>query len=162
MLQKSKPLSNERYEFTTETRRAQSNTEFLRASPCIPCLRGEKNPKQKAHMKRIETTIENVTSDISHFYQPELYHFIVMNAVDLGEKIEVQWFFSDYEEPFEIIAFCAQLTPDVEIPSIRDIVSSAWVAEAELVDLIDIKIENTAKGFVLESDSESGPLRKKK
>jgi NADH:ubiquinone oxidoreductase 27 kD subunit len=113
-------------------------------------------------MKRIETTIENVTSDISHFYQPELYHFIVMNAVDLGEKIEVQWFFSDYEEPFEIIAFCAQLTPDVEIPSIRDIVSSAWVAEAELVDLIDIKIENTAKGFVLESDSESGPLRKKK
>jgi NADH:ubiquinone oxidoreductase subunit C len=113
-------------------------------------------------MKRIETTIESIRSDISHFYQPELYHFIVMNAVDLGEKIEVQWFFSDYTEPYEIIAFCAQMTPDVEIPSIRDIVPSAWVAEAELVDLIDIKIENTSKGFVLEPDFEGGPLRKKK
>lgn len=111
-------------------------------------------------MKRIETTIENVRKDIRHFYQPELYHFIVINAVDLGEKIEVQWFFGDYEEPFEITAFCAQVAPDVEIPSIRDIVSSAWVAEAELVDLIDIKIENTSKGFVLEPDFETGPLRK--
>jgi len=50
----------------------------------------------------------------------------------------------------------------MEIPSITDIVPSAWVAEAELVDLIDIKIENTEKGFVLEPDSETGPLRKKK
>jgi len=113
-------------------------------------------------MKRIETTIEKVKNDIGHFYQPELYHFIVMNAVDLGEKVEVQWFFSDYAEPFEIIAFCAQVTPDVEVPSIVDIVPSAWVAEAELVDLIDLKIENTSKGFVLEPDAESGPLRKKK
>jgi ech hydrogenase subunit D len=113
-------------------------------------------------MKRIETTIEKVRNDIRHFYQPELYHFIVMNAVDLGEKIEVQWFFSDYMEPFEIIAFCAQITPDVEVPSISDIVPSAWVAEAELVDLMDIKIENTSGGFVLEPDFESGPLRKKK
>ena len=113
-------------------------------------------------MKRIETTIEKVKNDIGRFYQPELYHFIVMNAVDLGEKVEVQWFFSDYTEPFEIIAFCTQISPDVEIPSIRDIVPSAWVAEAELVDLIDIKIENTSRGFVLEPDSESGPLRKKR
>jgi len=113
-------------------------------------------------MKRIETTIEKVKRDIDHFYQPELYHFVVMNAVDLGEKIEVQWFFSDYAEPFETTAFCAQMTPDVEIPSITDIVPSAWVAEAELVDLIDIKIENTSRGFVLEPDFESGPLRKRK
>jgi ech hydrogenase subunit D len=113
-------------------------------------------------MKRIETSIQNLKKDLGHFYQPELYHFIVMNAVDLGEKIELQWFFGDYAEPFEIIAFCAQITPDVEIPSITSIVPSAWVAEAELVDLIDIKIENTSKGFVLEPDFESGPLRKGK
>jgi hypothetical protein len=36
------------------------------------------------------------------------------------------------------------------------------VAEAELVDLMNIKVENTAKGFVLEPDFESGPLLKKK
>jgi len=30
------------------------------------------------------------------------------------------------------------------------------------VDLMNIKVENTQKGFVLEPDFESGPLRKKK
>lgn len=113
-------------------------------------------------MKRIETTIDNIKSDIRNFYNPVLHHFMVINAVDLGEKIEVQWFFCDYAPPAEITAFCARIDPAIEIPSIRDIVSSAWVAEAELVDLMDIQIENTAKGFVLEPDFESGPLRKKK
>lgn len=113
-------------------------------------------------MKRIDTSIEHVKKDIRDFYRPELHHFIVMNAVDLGEKIEVQWFFCDYAPPCEVRAFCMQIEPEVEIPSIRDIVSSAWVAEAELVDLIDIKIENTSKGFALEPDFETGPLRKKK
>ena len=113
-------------------------------------------------MKRIETSIDKIKNDIRNFYKPELYHFIVINAVDLGEKIEVQWFFCEYAKPLDIIAFCVQIQPDIEIPSIRDIVSSAWVAEAELVDLMNIKIENTPKGFVLEPDFESGPLRKKK
>jgi hypothetical protein len=111
-------------------------------------------------MKKIETTIDNLKKDIRNFYHPELHHFIVMNAVDLGEKIEVQWFFVDYAYPFAITVFFTKITPDVEVPSIRDIVSSAWVAEAELVDLIDIRIENTSRGFVLEPDSEIGPLRK--
>lgn len=113
-------------------------------------------------MNRIETSIERVKNEIRNFYKPELHHFIVMNAVELKDKIEVQWFFSDYTEPYEITVFCAPITPDIEIPSITDIISSAWVAEAELVDLIDIKIENTSKGFVLEPDFETGPLRKKK
>jgi len=113
-------------------------------------------------MKRIETSIEKIKTDIGNFYNPEKHHFIVMNAVDLGDKIEVQWFFNDYASPGEITAFCAETAPAIEIPSIRDIISSAWVAEAELVDLMNIKIENTSKGFVLEPDFESGPLRKKK
>lgn len=113
-------------------------------------------------MKRIETTIELIQTDIRNFYNPRLHHFIVINAVDLGGNIEVQWFFGDYAPPYEITAYCIQIKPDMEIPTIRDIVSSAWVAEAELVDLMDIKIERTEKGFVLEPDFESGPLRKKK
>ena len=113
-------------------------------------------------MKRIETTVENVKSDIQTFYDRYKHHFMVINAVDLGGKIEVQWFFSDYAAPFEITAFCAQVNPDVEIPTITGVIESAWVAEAELVDLMDIKIQNTKKGFVLEPDFESGPLRKKK
>jgi hypothetical protein len=61
-----------------------------------------------------------------------------------------------------VTAFCAQIEPAEVVPSMKSIITSAWVAEAELVDLIDIKIEDTEKGFVLEPDSEQAPLRKKK
>ncbi|HLG39169.1 MAG TPA: NADH-quinone oxidoreductase subunit C [Chitinophagaceae bacterium] len=113
-------------------------------------------------MKRIETTIETVKKDIGDFYKPEQHHFIVMNAVDLGEKIEVQWFFCDYLPPCEVMAFCARIDPQEIIPEIKDIIPSAWVAEAELVDLMGIKIGNIEKGFVLEPDFGGAPLRKKK
>lgn len=113
-------------------------------------------------MKKTETTLETLKKDIADFYKPELHHFMVMNAVDLGEKMELQWFFCDYAPPCEITTFYALINPGTEIPSIRDIVLSSWVAEAELVDLMNIKIENTANGFVLEPDFETGPLRKKK
>jgi len=113
-------------------------------------------------MKKIEINIDQLTETLREFYKPELHHFIVMNAVDLGEKMEVQWFFNAYADPADITVFYVLIQPDVKIPSIKDIVSSAWVAEAELVDLMDINIENTSKGFVLEPDFESGPLRKKK
>ena len=113
-------------------------------------------------MKRIETTLENLKHDISHFYQPDKHHFMVMNAVDGGTEMEYQWFFCDYAQPCEVTAFCAKVSPDAVVPSINSIVNSAWVAEAELVDLMNIQIENTGKGFVLEPDFEKGPLRKKK
>ncbi|HNR15834.1 MAG TPA: NADH-quinone oxidoreductase subunit C [Chitinophagaceae bacterium] len=113
-------------------------------------------------MKKIETTLLNLKNDIAAFYKPDLHHFMVMNAVEVGDKIEVQWFFSDYAHPCETTCFFALISPHEEIPSIKDIVVSAWVAEAELVDLMNIKVENTQKGFVLEPDFESGPLRKKK
>jgi hypothetical protein len=113
-------------------------------------------------MKKIETTLATVKNDIAAFYKPDLHHFMVMNAVEVGDKIEAQWFFSDYAYPCETTCFFALINPAEEIPSIKDIVISAWVAEAELVDLMNINIEKTAKGFVLEPDFESGPLRKKK
>ncbi len=113
-------------------------------------------------MKKIETTLENLKKDIGAFYKEDLHHFMVMNAVEVGDKIEVQWFFADYAHPCETTCFFAMINPDEEIPSIKDIVLSAWVAEAELVDLMNIKIESTSKGFVLEPDFETGPLRKNK
>ena len=113
-------------------------------------------------MNKIETSLETVISDIRDFYKPDRHHFMVMNAVDLGGKMEVQWFFCDYAFPAAVTTFYLLVNPETVIPSITDIVSSAWVAEAELVDLMDIKIGDTKKGFVLEPDFESGPLRKKK
>jgi len=113
-------------------------------------------------MNKVMTSIADLKKDIGDFYKPELHHFMVMNAVEVGDQIEVQWFFSDYAHPCETTCFYTLVNPDTEIPSIKDIVASAWVAEAELVDLMNIKVENTQKGFVLEPDFESGPLRKKK
>ncbi len=113
-------------------------------------------------MKKIETTLEHLRTDVSAFYKPELHHFMVMNAVETGDKMEVQWFFADYAHPCETTCFYTLIGRDEVVPSIKDIVLSAWVAEAELVDLMNINVENTAKGFVLEPDFESGPLLKKK
>ncbi len=113
-------------------------------------------------MNKIETTIPTLRDDLKKFYHPDKHHFMVMNAVEVGSQMEVQWFFADYAPPSEITCFYAMVDPATEIPSIREIVESAWVAEAELVDLMNIVIENTAKGFVLEPDFESGPLLKKK
>lgn len=113
-------------------------------------------------MKKIATSLDTVKADIQRFYQPELHHFMVMNAVELGTEMEVQWFFCDYAYPCGMTVFYTIIQPDSVIPTIRDIVASAWVAESELADLMNIKIEQTQKGFVLEPDSESGPLRKKK
>lgn len=113
-------------------------------------------------MNRIDTTIQNVKADIAAFYNYDKHHFMVMNAVDLGQKLEVQWSFCDYNYPCEVTVFCLQIEPGEVVPSMKSLIASAWVAEAELVDLIDINIENTEKGFVLEADSEFAPLRKKK
>jgi ech hydrogenase subunit D len=114
-------------------------------------------------MKRIETTLDNLKADVGAFYKPDKHHFMVMNAVDLGDdKMDLQWFFCDYAHPCEVTVFNTQISPDVTIPSIKNIVASAWVAEAELTDLMNINIEGAQKGFVLEPDFESGPLRKKK
>ncbi|MBX7109037.1 MAG: NADH-quinone oxidoreductase subunit C [Chitinophagales bacterium] len=113
-------------------------------------------------MKKIVTTLDTVKTDIRTFYQPELHHFMVMNAVDLGGQLEVQWFFCDYALPCDITVFYVIIPADSTIPTVRDIVASAWVAESELADLMNIRIEQVQQGFVLEPDSESGPLRKKK
>lgn len=113
-------------------------------------------------MNRIDTTFETLKQDVAAFYQPQKHHFIAMNGTDLGNEIEYQWFFCDYEYPCAITAFYAKSTPDTVVPTLRHIVEPAWVAEAELVDLLDINIEETEKGFVLEPDSMPGPLRKKK
>lgn len=113
-------------------------------------------------MEKIETSLENLTNDIGNFYKINEHHFMVMNAVDLGDKMELQWFFCNYAHPCDITMFSTTTDAAVQIPSIASIVASAWVAEAELVDLMGIDIENAQKGFVLDADSRVKPLRKKK
>jgi NADH:ubiquinone oxidoreductase subunit C len=114
-------------------------------------------------MKKIETSLSTLKSDIGNFYKADKHQFMVMNIVDLGAQLEVQWFFADYAHPCDVTCFFTLIEPSVQIPSIAAIVGGAWVAEAELVDLMGVEIENAKKGFVLEDDFEGGsPLRKKK
>lgn len=114
-------------------------------------------------MNKIETSFENLVQDIKAFYQYDKHHFMAMNGTDLGNgEVEYQWFFCDYNYPCTETVFAAKAAITDVVPSIKSVVAPAWVAEAELVDLLDVEIEGTAKGFVLEPDSEPGPLRKKK
>jgi ech hydrogenase subunit D len=114
-------------------------------------------------MNKVETNFETLKQDVAAFYKPELHHFITMNGVDLGnDEIEYQWFFCDYTYPGAETVFVAHANANAVVPSIRSIVEPAWVAESELVDLLGIQVEGASKGFVLEQDSETAPLRKKK
>ncbi len=114
-------------------------------------------------MTRIETSFETLKNDIAAFYKVDKHHFITMNGVDLGnDEIEYQWFFCDYEYPCAETVFVTKAYADVMVPSIREAVEPAWVAEAELSDLMGVAIENAEKGFMLEVDSDPAPLRKKK
>ncbi len=114
-------------------------------------------------MNKIETNFETVKQDVSAFYKPNEHHFITMNGVDLGNnEIEYQWFFCDYAHPCTETVFVTKAPADIEVPSIRDSVEPAWVAEAELADLMGVAIERAEKGFMLEVDSDPAPLRKKK
>lgn len=113
-------------------------------------------------MKKIETSLETLKADISAFYKVDQHHFIIMNGVDLGENMELQWFFCDYAPPCNMTMFHTIAAHGATIPSIKSIIPASWAAEAELVDLLDLVIENTEKGFVLEQDSIQSPLRKNK
>lgn len=111
-------------------------------------------------MKKIETTLVRAHAAVREFYDVNRHHFIAMNAIDLGDKLEVQWFFADYEPPGEVTAFVTFAAYDDIIPSLCDVVTSAWVAEAEFFDLFGVKVEGHEKGFVLEKDSPETPLRR--
>ena len=91
---------------------------------------------------------------------PWKYGFKSIKAIVKIELVKFQPITFWMQAAPEEYGFYASVNPDTVIPTIRDIVVSAWVAEAELVDLMDIQIEGSEKGFVLEPDFESGPLRK--
>ena len=113
-------------------------------------------------MNKIETNFENLKEDILQFYEKDKHHFISMNGVDLGEnQIEYQWFFCDYAYPAAETIFFTVADANTVVPSLKEVVDSAWVAEAELVDLLGIQIDGIEKGFVLEPDFQTAPLRKK-
>ncbi len=114
-------------------------------------------------MQKIEVPFHQAHAKIREFYNVDKHHFIAMNGIDLGDKMEVQWFFSNYEIPGDVTMFTTFTNYEDIIPSLSDFIKSAWVTECEFYDLFDVKIEGAKKGFVLEPDAQdNAPLRRKK
>lgn len=57
-------------------------------------------------MKKIETSLTKVISDIEKFYDKKVHHFLTLNGLVLDEEtIELQWIFSKYEDSEDITLF---------------------------------------------------------
>lgn len=103
---------------------------------------------------------EDVVSTVKEFYNPLIWHFVMINGIDLGDKLEIQWVFSKMYEKDIIKVFYAELEYEEEIPSIKDIIKVAWVSEAETKDLLGANFSDTASNLFLEVDAPKTPLRK--
>ncbi len=111
-------------------------------------------------MEKIEIALSEVQTKVGELYKPEEWIFNMVNALDLGDKLEIQWFFSSYSELNKVVCFFAYAGYDENIPTITTIVPCAWVSENECRDLVGANIEGTTKGLFLEDDMDFVPLRK--
>ena len=112
-------------------------------------------------MNKIKTTLKTLKEDIDKFYDYNIWRFVTINGLDLGEKLEIQWIFSKYDED-NITMFFTEVDYDESIPTVNGIIQSAWIAEYELKDLLGANFENAKEGAFLERDAQPNPLRKDK
>lgn len=108
----------------------------------------------------IQVSLSELREAIKRFYKPEEWHFITINGTDVGDGIEIKYFFAAYGKSKKVKAFSLKIDYNQTIPSIRDIIPSAWIAEEELKDLLGVNVEGTKGGIFLEPDSPQAPLRK--
>lgn len=111
-------------------------------------------------MKKIETTIETVVADISAFYNASEWHFVTANGVDLGDGMEMQYFFARYNTVEDVVCYFFKMDYNQEAPSLVSIIPPAYLGEGETVDMFGIAIKDIAKGLFLDEDSIQAPLRK--
>lgn len=111
-------------------------------------------------MKKIEVSLQNLKSEVSSFYATEEWHFMGMNGVDVDGRVEVQWFFVPYNDEEEPRCLTCLVEHDALIPSLTELIPSAWASEGEFYDFFDVKIENAEKGFFLDEDDQR-PLRER-
>jgi len=109
-------------------------------------------------MEKIEIKLENLKEKITSFYDVDMYRFVSVNAIDLIDSFEIHWVFIDKNYNFKVLYTI--LSYDRVVPSIKDIVPSAFISEMEIADLFGIDIEDTQKGAFLEPDMVA-PLRSK-
>jgi Ni,Fe-hydrogenase III component G len=112
------------------------------------------------NFKEIEVSKKTLRDEIKKLYKPDRWHFITVNGTDTGDGIEVKYFFAPYGVKGEVVALSLKIGYEETLPSIRDIIPSAWIAEEELKDLLGINVEGAKGGIFLEPDSPKAPLRK--
>lgn len=110
-------------------------------------------------MEKIETTLDEVRSEIKSFYDYKTWHFLTLNGVALEDnKLEVQWIFSKYEAMDEVMCYFCVIQYTDSIPTIEDIIPSAIISQRELVDMFGVVVEGSEKGLYLDEDSRQRPL----
>lgn len=111
-------------------------------------------------MTKIETTLSSLLADIGAFYEAQIWHFLTVNGIDLGEgKIELQWIFSKYGAKDKMIIYYALSDYETPVPSVVGLIPSAFMGEREIVDMFGLKVEGAEKGLYLDEDSLPHPLR---
>lgn len=111
-------------------------------------------------MKKIETSIENLVQDLKNFYDETQWHYITVSALDLGDGLEIQYFFTRYGNVEECICYYVNVDYKEEVPSIIHIIPSAYLGEGEVVDMFGANIKGVSQGTFLDPDSIQTPLRK--
>ncbi|MEO2065958.1 MAG: NADH-quinone oxidoreductase subunit C [Desulfurobacteriaceae bacterium] len=111
-------------------------------------------------VEEIKVPLRDVRKTIKEFYEEDKWHFITVNAVDLGGKVELKWFFSPYGEKERFRVVVSEASYDEEIPTITYLIPSAWISEWELADLFGLNVEGAKTGLFLEPDSPKAPLRR--
>ncbi len=112
-------------------------------------------------MTKIKTTLGTLKDDIKKFSDYNVWRFVTINGLDLGEKLEIQWVFARYDMD-RILMLYTEIEYETPIPSVKDIIPSSWIAEAEMKDLLGANFEFAKKGAFLEPDAKENPLRKAK
>jgi len=110
-------------------------------------------------MKKIETKLETLEEDIKAFYDASKWHFITVNGLDLGDVMEIQYFFTKYNTHEDVVCFFLKAGYEDEIPSLVPIIPPAYLGEGELVDMFGVNVKGISKGLFLDEDSTQSPLR---
>jgi Ni,Fe-hydrogenase III component G len=111
-------------------------------------------------MIKIETTLDKVREEILKFFVYDKYILNVIQGIDCGDKIEIQWLFSHRENKNEMTLVVAFWQNGDVIPTIVDFAPNSWIFESELVDLFGTDVEGAKRGLFLDIDGKVNPLKK--
>ena len=111
-------------------------------------------------MQIIETTLKGIVEEIESFYDPCLWHFLTLNAIDLGEgRVELQWIFTRYGLKEEPVIYRCVSDYDTPVPSLTPLIPSTIMGEREVVDMFGLTIEGIEGKLYLSDDSLKTPLK---